>query len=328
MAVRALKLPDDLLPLADMLVRTFQYPENPQWSIQSDEQEDIAREIRSLRRLWPLFRVAQALSKPMRDLFRGCVWEEDGKIGAVVIAQRRGSTSMWTIGTVGVLPEFRRRGLARQLLTHTMDDIRDRGGTHIVLAVIDQNVPAYSLYRSLGFEHYSSQIEYHRTPGNPIATSSLPVRYEEHRLDRFDWQGRYALASRITPQHIVAYEPVTLSRYRPPAAVRLLAPLLDKTQKRIENRCAITQGGTIVAHGGYRTTKNQKGTSDVWIELDPEHPDVALPLLSKLSASLFSLSPTFRVQFSASSWMPALSEAAIVLKFERRLEYHWLGLVM
>jgi ribosomal protein S18 acetylase RimI-like enzyme len=328
MAVRALKLPDDLLPLAEMLVRTFQYPENPEWSIQSDEQEDIAREIRSLRRLWPLFRVAQTLSKPLRDMFRGFVWEEGDKIGAVVIAQRRGSTNMWTIGTVGVLPEFRRRGLARRLLTRAMDDIRDRGGTHLVLAVIDQNVPAYSLYRSLGFEHYNSQIEYHRIPGPPVAAAAMPVRYDDRHLARFDWQGRYTLASRITPQHIVAYEPVTPSRYRPPAAVRLLAPLLDRAQKRIEDRCAITQGGTIVAHGGYRTTKNQKGTSDVWIELDPKHPDVALPLLSKLSASVCSLSPTFRVQFSASSWMPALSEAAIALGFERRLEYHWLGLAM
>ncbi len=329
MTMRALRLPGDLLPLADMIVETFQYPENPEWSVQADEEEDISSQIRSFRRLWPLIRVAQTVSKPMRDLFRGFVWEEDGRIGAIVIAQRRGATTMWTIGTVGVLPGFRRRGLARQLLTRTLDDIRERGGTHVVLAVIDRNVPAYSLYTSLGFTHYSSQIEYHRTPEQTDARSApIPVQYIQRNLDRFDWQPRYALAHRITPASIAEYEPVTPNRYRPPRAIRLLAPVLDRMQKRAEKHAAVFLDDTIIARGGYRTTKTTKGTSAVWVELDPEHPNVALPLLSELTASVASISPTLRIQFSAQAWMPALCEAAGDLGFEKRLEYHWLGLTI
>ena len=41
MTIRALSLPKDLLPLENMLVRTFQYPENPEWSIQADEEDGI-----------------------------------------------------------------------------------------------------------------------------------------------------------------------------------------------------------------------------------------------------------------------------------------------
>ena len=329
MTMRALRLPGDLLPLADMLVETFQYPENPEWSVQADEEEDISREIRSLRRLWPLIRVAQAVSKPMRDLFRGFVWEENGRLGAVVIAQRQSSTNMWTIGTVGVLPEFRRRGLARQLLTRTLDDIRSRGGTHVVLAVIDRNVPAYSLYTSLGFTHYSSQVEYHRIPEQADSpTASMPAQYTQRDLGRFDWQPRYALAQRITPESIAEYEPVTPDRYRAQRAIRLLVPVLDRMQKRVNKNTSVFLSETILARGGYRTTKTNKGTSVVWAEMDPEHPDLAVPLLSGLTGSVAAISPALRIQFSGQTWMPALCEAANTLGFEKRLEYHWLGLTI
>lgn len=328
MTMRPLKLPGDLPLLADMLMQTFQYPENPEWSVQADEEEDIAREIRSLKRLWPLFRIAQWVSKPMRDMFRGFLWEEDGRIGAVVIAQRRGSTNTWTIGTVGVLPEFRRRGLARKLLTRTLDDIRQRGGTHIVLGVIDRNVPAYSLYRSLGFEHYSSQIEFNLAPPTVSTQHSCPPGYTESTLDRFDWEKRFNLAKRISPPEITSYEPMEEGRFKNPPIIQLIAPLLDRMQKRIEHRSVFHKSGIIVGHAGYRTTKTLKGTSSIWAQLDPEHPELASHSLSTALQSVTKLSPTLRVQFSVASWMPALAQAAEEQGFTKRLEYHLLGLIL
>ena len=78
MPMRPIKLPNDLLPLAEMLVDTFQYPENEAWSVQSDEQEQLVEGMRNLSRMWPLIRLIQLLSPPLRDLLRGYVWEENG----------------------------------------------------------------------------------------------------------------------------------------------------------------------------------------------------------------------------------------------------------
>ena len=50
MPIRPLALPRDLIPMADMLVEAFQYPDHPEWSIQSDEQRQI---VESLRRMAP-----------------------------------------------------------------------------------------------------------------------------------------------------------------------------------------------------------------------------------------------------------------------------------
>lgn len=328
MTIRALNLPKDLAPLEDILVRTFQYPDNPEWGIQADEEDDFASDIKSLRRLWPLFRLAQIFSKPMRDLFRGFVWEEDGKIGAVVFSQRRGSSATWTIGTVGVLPDYRRRGLARKLLTRTLQDIRQRGGKCVNLSVIDRNVPAYALYKSLGFEHYSSQIKYMLTPTAPYPHPPMPADYTPHDLDRFDWQKRYDLAKRITPPEVAKYHPLDVGRFKDPVLFRAIIPLLDRIQKRTEKSTCVHKSGILVGYSGYRTTSKPKGTSKIWVELDPKHPELAAYIAGAAVSAVTKLSPTLRVQFSVSAWMPALLDAAEEAGFVKRLEYHLLGLVL
>ena len=86
MEFRPIKLPIDLEPLGKMICDAFQYPENPQWSMQLDEKEDVSHTIFTYRRLWPVMRVAQLLSPPMRDMFRGYVAVEDGRIiGSTII---------------------------------------------------------------------------------------------------------------------------------------------------------------------------------------------------------------------------------------------------
>ncbi|MBU1050344.1 GNAT family N-acetyltransferase, partial [Candidatus Bipolaricaulota bacterium] len=236
MAIRALALPKDLAQLEAMLIRTFQYPDNPEWGIQADEQDDIAREIKTLRKMWPVIRILQMVVPSLRDLLRGFVWEEDGRLGAVVIVQRSGKTNTWGVGIVGVLPEFRRRGLARKLLTKTLDDLRQRGAQHINLAVISKNVPAYALYKSLGFEHYSSVIDFDHRPEQAPAGIVIPQGYDEAPLSSMDWKSRYELERRITPDEVTKYVPLEMGHYRSPWALRCLVPIMNRLKKTKEKR--------------------------------------------------------------------------------------------
>ena len=128
MPLRELKLPDDFIHVADMLTETFQYPENENWSVQADEQEQIQESVKNYGRIWPLVRLIQLFSPSARDLMRGYVWEEDGQLVGITTVQRRGSTDVWIVGTVGVLPAYRRRGIARELVVAAMDLIRVHGG--------------------------------------------------------------------------------------------------------------------------------------------------------------------------------------------------------
>jgi ribosomal protein S18 acetylase RimI-like enzyme len=52
-----------------------------------------------------------------------------------------------------VRPQFRGRGHGRQLLEETIVDIRAHSGHKSIMLEVDtQNLPAFNLYRSLGFE--------------------------------------------------------------------------------------------------------------------------------------------------------------------------------
>jgi ribosomal protein S18 acetylase RimI-like enzyme len=56
-----------------------------------------------------------------------------------------------TLG-VGLLPDFRGRGIGRQLMQRTIDAAFAFGLTRIELTVRENNVNAIALYKSLGFE--------------------------------------------------------------------------------------------------------------------------------------------------------------------------------
>ena len=74
---------------------------------------------------------------------------EDGQLagwaGVLVVADQA------EILTVGVVPAFRRRGIARRLLTALCDHARSRGATEVFLEVREDNQGAQALYRSEGF---------------------------------------------------------------------------------------------------------------------------------------------------------------------------------
>ena len=285
MTIRLIELPTDLIPLGEMVTECFQYPENESWSIQTEERDQIVDMMKNLRRLWPLVRVIQTLSPPLRDLLRGCVWEEDDQIAGATIVQRRGSTSTWVIGTVGVLPAYRRRGIARKLVEASLELIRERGGDKVMLEVIDGNLPAYTLYEKLGFEHYSGTVVFHVTPEQTIPEPTLPLGYTQSPLGFFDWEPRYELEKRIAPESVCRYEPVEVGRFRRPALMRLLWPLVTFAQGTREEgiviravgegivvaqgRCSMgkSQGTPLLAAGGNGRASAARGVS--WYRLFP-----------------------------------------------------------
>jgi len=49
MELRPLEWPRDLTSLEEMICDTFQYPENPEWSVQTDEKEQISHMLETFR---------------------------------------------------------------------------------------------------------------------------------------------------------------------------------------------------------------------------------------------------------------------------------------
>jgi len=327
LGLRLLNFPRDLTPLGEMICDTFQYPENPQWSVQTDEKEEISHMLKSFRRIWAFMRIAQVLAPSLRDMFRGYVAVEKGKIVGVTIVQRHGTTNAWVVTMVGVLPGYRRRGVARAAIEKSLELMRQHGAKKTWLGVINGNTPAQRLYESLGFEAYDAFSDYSLTDPPLPSIPILPKDYTISRLPRSDWKTRLALEERIVPEEAREYEPVEEGRFRRPLVLRLLSPMMDLVQRTKEKEFVVcrTSNGMVIARCKYSASTRGKGVNGIAVRLDPEYPDLAAPLARLMLHKAVSRSPKLRVEIGIPRWMPAVAEAAELLGFEKRVEYLKMG---
>jgi GNAT superfamily N-acetyltransferase len=328
MDYKPIQLPRDLAGLGEMIYDAFQYPENPQWSIQADEKEDIYHTIASFRHLWPLVRIAQFLSPPMRDMFKGYVAVEDGKIAAVTIIQRSGTTSTWVVGVVGVLPQYRRLGVARNLLGLSLEMMKERGSERTWLGVINGNIPAQRLYESLGFRVFDAMTEYSLSKPVVSSIAPLPVGYSISRLPRSDWKTRLSFERRITPEEASLYQPVVTGRFRQGPVALALSPIVNAIQRKKEKAFVVRQkgDGEAVARCSYSASMRGKGVNSISVRIDPKHPKLASALVGLMLQRVVSQSPRLRVEIATPKWMPAVAEAAEGFGFKKRVEYLKMGL--
>jgi ribosomal protein S18 acetylase RimI-like enzyme len=329
MAIRLLQLPQDLPPMAEMTVESWQYPDHPEWGLQPDEQESITDSMKSLKHIWPIIRFVQWLSPNLRDLLRGYVWEEDGRMVGFTNANRQGGTDTWYISAVGVRPEYRRRGIAYQLVEATNELIRTLDGVKVLLDMTDGNTPAYKLYEKLGFKHYSSNGMYHITPNEAPPEPTLPEGYCLEPLDYTDWQSRYELEQRITPEPLLKYEPVEQSRYRRPLLTRLLRPIVMAAEGiRRYDFVIRTDEGQVVAWAWHEAYTRSSGVNTIEVKLDPAHNHLSAYLIHDLLHKTVTMSPGHRVEIIVPTWMEAVTRAVEEAGFTRRLGGLRMGLLL
>jgi ribosomal protein S18 acetylase RimI-like enzyme len=206
-----MELPGDLNAWIDVTASGFQYPDHPEWNYTPEEIENNVAGIRSLKQIWPLFALLRTFSADARDLISGFFCEVDGRIIGNISCQRRGET--WTIADVVVLPEYRGKGYARELVRTCVADIRARGGRQVSLDVVSGNKPAIELYRTAGFRDYTSLAFYEMKSYHPLlAVGTDDCRVEEIRGD--SWKLRYDFWKRVTPVEVQKFTPVTESTFR------------------------------------------------------------------------------------------------------------------
>jgi RimJ/RimL family protein N-acetyltransferase len=82
------------------------------------------------------------------------VLSAEGVVGWCDVLPNRSRVIYWHCGTLGVglLPEFRGKGIGRELMRRTIDAAFAFGLTRIELSVREGNANAIALYKRLGFE--------------------------------------------------------------------------------------------------------------------------------------------------------------------------------
>ena len=65
---------------------------------------------------------------------------------------------------IAVSPEYRRRGIAYELVERLVAALQKQNVTCLTLEVRDSNAPAQALYRELGFQQVGRRPNYYRNP--------------------------------------------------------------------------------------------------------------------------------------------------------------------
>lgn len=76
---------------------------------------------------------------------------QDGQPAGVCLLTELGDGAGWDLSYLGVVPEFRGRGLGQTLTLHALHAARTLGASEVVVAVDARNAPALALYQAAGF---------------------------------------------------------------------------------------------------------------------------------------------------------------------------------
>jgi ribosomal protein S18 acetylase RimI-like enzyme len=189
--LRPVNLGTDLAQLADLMELVFA-------SSMDQGGRAAVNEMRTLSHL------GMGLLAGMNDLTvginMGYVWIDQGKlVGNVsVYPARKSKQKAWIIANVGVHPDYRRRGIARDLLRASMDMIYLRGGQRAVLQVDADNDGARRLYADLGFVQERSWTTWRRSSTvRPPPMTEYSVHIAHRRPG--EWQAEFDLAQRLRP---------------------------------------------------------------------------------------------------------------------------------
>lgn len=267
----------DLNPVADLIEMCFSDTLDPDGQRYLHQMRSAARSPSYLR--WASL-ATDRTSLPLN----GYVWEEDGRlvgnltlIPAISLGYR-----YYLIANVAVHPDYRRRGIARQLTNHAVEYARQRGAQNTWLHVRDENEGAIALYRSIGFVERARRTTWqcHSPEGlDPVldpqisSRSSTPSGLVIGRRTSRDWQQQKAWLDVLYPPHITWHLPLRLSALNP----GFLGVLYRLWNDIYDQQWSALRGRRLV---GVLAWQSQPGYSDsLWLATGPEKDEDAISAL-------------------------------------------------
>ncbi len=202
--IRPVNLRTDLGMLADLIEVAFAD------SMDANGRAAV-REMRALSHMGRLTNVIGASSDLVQGMGMGYVWVEQGKvIGNVSIypaalpsgALKWYGGAVYLIANVATHPDYRGRGIARQLMLTSLNAIQARTRYSRAIALLqveERNAVARGLYESLGFRTERVWNHWRRSSMSRVPSIPAdPALYITQRRPN-EWRTEYALAQKARP---------------------------------------------------------------------------------------------------------------------------------
>lgn len=217
-------------------------------------QDDLGRreaawlqDMQTLGTLKPVVWLLNQINVLLGRLFHGFVWVEGSKIvGNVTIT--RASLDNWLISNMAVHPDYRRRGIARELMKTSIEWIRERNAGWVTLEVRRDNVPAKSLYLDMEFVVVQGTTELERQAIGSVTRVTPPGGYRLRPARSTDGAQIYDLACQVIPDLAQRIDPIRRQDYEIGVVDRLVGGLRQLIGLPAMRRWVVTDtGGQVVA---------------------------------------------------------------------------------
>lgn len=268
--LRFVSIRRDLGPIADLLELAF--------ADERSRAHGSAGGFGLLQGYGPLIAFLSPFSPSLRDCFNGYVWEEKGRIvGNASVSRLNGAADVWIIGNVGVHPDFRRHGIARQLTARAIEHAREEGARMVVLDVREENTPALTLYASMGFRPAGGHVDLltsrvdtlrlgssgwssaGQASAGPSPGGDAAARLEVESLRRPDWQAVALLASACEEGLAAIANPWVEADFKPGPIGRLARLLGEWLLGQTSADVGAWAGGRLVAWAALRPERLSDG---------------------------------------------------------------------
>jgi ribosomal protein S18 acetylase RimI-like enzyme len=236
---------------------------------------DIKNIFEEFKSLQPFLKFMGIFSKNFKHTLDGFVVENTKREIIASVNVGFSLEDKYEISMVATHPNYRRKGLARKLVTQAVNHSKELGAKMCILEVLDINEPAYNLYRSLDFIHYDTITRQKLSPEklSSVRFVQLPIEYRIQELEqnRKTNRERFELDLRITPKDVQLFHPVQKSKYFRPLLIRMIRPIARLILKPKTKTWTVYRDNSLVGTI-YVNLSKKKGTPNrIDLMIDLEH---------------------------------------------------------
>jgi len=145
----------------------------------------------------------------------GFIWEEAGQlVGNVsLIPYRYHGQKLFLIANVAVHPDFRRRGIARNLTEIALEHTWKHKSDATWLQVRDDNPGAVKLYSDLGFQEKAKRTQWQATPDKNLPKQNLDFEIRSRQTG--NWSQQREWLTNLYPEELSWYQATPWMSFRP-----------------------------------------------------------------------------------------------------------------
>ena len=201
--VRPINLRQDTRQILQLLDLTFSA------ELDTENRRALQRSLTMVSQPW-----YQPLVPAPGTAMPGFVWEEAGQVVGNVSMMETRQPGRFIIANVAVHPDWRRRGIAAEMMQAALDYLRNRRAHVVVLQVKQHNAPARNLYLRLGFAEIGAITGWMAASSHirplPLYSGGPTIR----ALRRREWRAAYTLDAASMPADLHWPDPLTADAYK------------------------------------------------------------------------------------------------------------------